>query len=148
MHGGGAPLPRVVIVGGGVGGLQAARSLQRAPIRSVRRRQRNAEVLLGEATGVDTERRELHVRDRAGAHDVAVPHEYLVVATGAMGSYFGHDAWASCARARTSKGRMASRLAAALGWLASRAALHPTQFPAPSGHHYNGWPACCRRMKT
>jgi NADH:quinone reductase (non-electrogenic) len=124
-------LPRVVIVGAGFGGLQAARSLARAPahvtlidrnnyhlfqpllyqvataalspaaiavpIRSVLRRQRNTEVLLGEVTSVDTKRREVHVRDRAGAHDVAVPYEYLVLAPGAMGSYFGHDTWASFA---------------------------------------------------
>ncbi len=65
-----------------------------APIRGVLRRQRNAEVLLGEVTGVDTERREVCVRGCAGAHDVSVPYEYLVIATGARGSYFGHDAWA------------------------------------------------------
>src|SRR5262249_25935090 len=128
---GNTQLPRVVIVGAGFGGLQAARSLARAPvrvtvidrnnyhlfqpllyqvasaalspadiavpIRGVLRRQRNTEVLLGEVTGVDTQRREVHVRDRAGAHDVEVPYEYLVVATGAMVSYFGHDAWASFA---------------------------------------------------
>jgi NADH:ubiquinone reductase (H+-translocating) len=125
---GNTQLPRVVIVGAGFGGLQAARSLAHAPvrvtvidrnnyhlfqpllyqvataalspadiaapIRGIVRRQRNTECLLGEVTGVDAERREVHVRDRAGAHDVAVPYEYLVVATGAMGSYFGHDAWA------------------------------------------------------
>jgi NADH dehydrogenase len=67
------------------------------PIRSVLRRQRNVEVLLGEVTGVDTGRREVAVRDRAGAHDVAVPYDYLVVATGAMGNYLGHDAWATFA---------------------------------------------------
>jgi NADH dehydrogenase len=37
------------------------------------------------------------VQDCVGAHDVAVPYDYLVVATGAMGSYFGHDTWASFA---------------------------------------------------
>lgn len=68
-----------------------------APIRGVLHCQRNTEVLLGEVTGVDTQRREVHVRDRAGAHDGVVPYDYLVVATGAMGSYFGHDAWAPCA---------------------------------------------------
>ena len=64
------------------------------PIRRVLHRQRNVEVLLGEITGVDSVRREVSVHDCAGAHDVAVPYDYLVVATGAMGSYFGHDAWA------------------------------------------------------
>jgi NADH dehydrogenase len=67
------------------------------PIRRVLHRQRNAEVLLGEVTGVDTVRREVAVQACAGAHDVAVPYDYLVLATGAMGSYFGHDAWASFA---------------------------------------------------
>jgi NADH dehydrogenase len=60
----------------------------------VLRRQRNTEVLLGEVTGVDTQQRAVYVRDRAGAHDGVVPYDYLVVATGAMGSYFGHDGWA------------------------------------------------------
>jgi NADH dehydrogenase len=64
-----------------------------APIRSVLRRQTNTEVLLGEVTAVDAEHREVVVRDCAGAHDVVVPYEYLVLATGAMGSYFGHEAW-------------------------------------------------------
>jgi NADH:quinone reductase (non-electrogenic) len=124
-----AQLPRVVIIGAGFGGLQAARNLARAParvtlvdrnnchlfqpllyqvataglspadiavlVRSVLRRQRNTEVVLGEVIGVDTQRRAVHVRDSAGAHDVSLPYDYLVVATGAMGSYFGHDAWAS-----------------------------------------------------
>ncbi len=64
-----------------------------APIRSVLRRQTNTDVLLGEVTAVDTERREVMVRDCAGARDLVVPYEYLVLATGAMGSYFGHEAW-------------------------------------------------------
>jgi NADH dehydrogenase len=64
-----------------------------APIRNVLRRQANTDVLLGEVVGVDAVRREVRVRDLAGAHDVAVPYEYLVLATGAVGSYFGHEAW-------------------------------------------------------
>ena len=64
-----------------------------APIRSVLRRQTNTNVLLGEVTAVDTERREVAVRDCSGAHDAVVPFEYLVLATGAMDSYFGHKAW-------------------------------------------------------
>src|SRR5258705_9269913 len=43
------------------------------PIRGVLRRERNTDVLLGEITGVDTERREVRVHDRAGAHDVLLP---------------------------------------------------------------------------
>jgi NADH dehydrogenase len=63
------------------------------PIRSLLRHQANTEVLLGEVVGVDTARREVRVRDLAGAHDCAVPYDYLVLATGAEGSYFGHEAW-------------------------------------------------------
>src|SRR6516164_1102128 len=68
-----------------------------APIRTVLRHQANAKVLLGEVVAVDTARREVRVRDLAGAHDVAVPYDYLVLATGAMGSYFGHETWAPLA---------------------------------------------------
>jgi NADH dehydrogenase len=59
-----------------------------APIRSLLRRQRNAEVLMAEVTGVDVERRVV----RIGAHELA--YDYLVLATGSEYNYFGHDAWA------------------------------------------------------
>jgi NADH dehydrogenase FAD-containing subunit/uncharacterized membrane protein YphA (DoxX/SURF4 family) len=58
------------------------------PIRSVFREQFNARVLLGEVSGVDTQRREVVVGDRRVAYD------YLVLATGAAHSYFGRDEWA------------------------------------------------------
>ncbi len=124
-------LPRVVIVGGGFGGLTAARALRRAPvrvtlidrrnhhlfqpllyqvataalspgdisapIRHVLRDQRNAEVLLAEVTGVDVARREVQIHDLAGDWDRAIPYDYLVIATGADQSYFGHDEWATYA---------------------------------------------------
>jgi NADH:ubiquinone reductase (H+-translocating) len=125
-------LSRVVIVGGGFGGLRAARALSHAPvhvtlidrknhhlfqpllyqvataalspadisapIRHVLRRQKNAEVLLAEVTGVDVARREVHVHDLAtGTYDRAVPYDYLILATGASQSYFGHDEWAEYA---------------------------------------------------
>ncbi|MBF6589296.1 MAG: NAD(P)/FAD-dependent oxidoreductase [Ktedonobacterales bacterium] len=64
-----------------------------APIRHVLRRQRNADVLLGEVTRVETTRRRVLVRDRAGAHDRTLTYDYLILATGAGQSYFGHDAW-------------------------------------------------------
>lgn len=58
-----------------------------SPIRSILRRQANAHVVLGEATGVDAERREVVLRDGVVAYD------YLVLATGARHAYFGRDAW-------------------------------------------------------
>jgi len=116
-----AVLPHVVILGGGFGGLYAARALRRAPlrltlvdrrnhhlfqpllyqvataalnpsdiavpIRRVLRRQKNATVLLGEATAVDVAGR------RVVLADGELPYDYLVIATGAAHSYFGHDDW-------------------------------------------------------
>ena len=113
--------PRVVIVGGGFGGLYAARALRKAPVqitlldrrnhhlfqpllyqvataalspahiavalRRVLRNQRNVEVVLGEATALDLNARKVVLRD--GALD----YDYLVVATGATHSYFGHGEW-------------------------------------------------------
>jgi NADH:ubiquinone reductase (H+-translocating) len=114
-------MPRVVIVGGGFGGLYAAKALRRAPvevtivdrrnhhvfqpllyqvamaalspgdiaspIRWILRRQKNAEVLLAEATGVDLENRRLRLKD--GTLD----YDFLIIATGATHAYFGHDEW-------------------------------------------------------
>src|SRR2546421_3633052 len=114
--------PRVVIVGAGFGGLNAARALHdapvevtvidrnnhhlfqpllyqvatgvlspaeiSAPIRSVLSKQKNAEVLMDEVTGVDTE------AQRVLLHDRSVPYDYLILATGARDSYFGHNDWA------------------------------------------------------
>src|SRR5262249_60777151 len=57
-------------------------------IRSAFRDQFNAKVLLANVTGVDTERRELL------AEGLRLPYDYLVIATGATHSYFGHDSWA------------------------------------------------------
>ena len=116
--------PRVVIVGGGFGGLAAAQELRKAaadvvlidrtnhhvfqpllyqvatsalapaqiavPIRGVLRKQQNATVILGEATGVDTARRHVLV-DTADRRRVPVAYDYLVLATGVRHSYFGHD---------------------------------------------------------
>ena len=113
--------PRVVIVGAGFGGLQAAKTLKRAPAdvilidrqnhhcfqpllyqvataalspadvawptRHILRDQRNATVLMEEVRGVDMRRKLLH----ANFGDVA--YDYLVIATGAVHSYFGHDEW-------------------------------------------------------
>ena len=114
-------LPRVVIVGAGFGGLQAARTLRNVPvqltvidrsnhhvfqpllyqvataalspadiavpIRSILRKQRQTSVILAQVTNVDTQ------GQRVLMHERSVPYDYLVVATGARQSYFGHDAW-------------------------------------------------------
>ena len=57
------------------------------PIRTVLRKQKNAEVLLGTVTGVDTKRRCVSL----GRHEIN--YDYLALATGARHSYFGHDEW-------------------------------------------------------
>ena len=60
-----------------------------APIRTLLRRQPNAEVLMAEVTGVDLAQ---HVVQIGAWH---LPYDYLVVATGSRYTYFGHDAWAA-----------------------------------------------------
>jgi NADH dehydrogenase len=117
-----APAHHVVIVGGGFGGLAAAQSLRHAPvritlldrrnfhlfqpllyqvataglsapdiaapIRGILRRQRNVTVLLGQAVAVDAPRRRVVLADGDLGYD------YLILATGATHSYFGHHEWA------------------------------------------------------
>jgi len=114
--------PHVVILGGGFGGLTAARQLASAPvrvtlidrrnhhlfqpllyqvataalnpsdiavpIRRILRRQQNVEVLLAEALSIDLSTRVVTLDQGA------VSYDYLIVATGARHSYFGHDEWA------------------------------------------------------
>jgi len=113
--------PRVVIIGGGFGGLSAARALAgaaadvtlidrhnyhlfqpllyqvatgglppnaiAAPIRAILHAQRNATVLMGSVTAIDTAGRTVRLHDRNIAYD------FLVVASGARHAYFGHDDW-------------------------------------------------------
>jgi NADH dehydrogenase len=120
-----ALMPRVVIVGAGFGGLWAARALRNAPVQvtvidrnnhhlfqpllyqvatasispaeicapigSVLRKQKNTEVLLAEVTGVDVQ------AQRVLIHDQSIPYDYLILATGARDSYFGHNDWAPSA---------------------------------------------------
>lgn len=112
---------RVVIVGGGFGGLQAARALRRAPLRvtlvdrrnfhlfqpllyqvatgalspanisaplrSIVRRQRNTDVVLGEVVDFDLAERQCVLANGRLGYDT------LIVAAGARPSYFGHQAW-------------------------------------------------------
>ncbi len=58
-----------------------------APLRHILRRQRNATVLLAEATRVDLEGRRLVLRDGE------LPYDFLILAAGATHSYFGRDDW-------------------------------------------------------
>jgi NADH dehydrogenase len=117
--------PKVVIVGAGFGGIEAATALSRVavdvilldrqnhhcfqpllyqvataalspaeiawPIRHMLRQQRNATVFMTEAEAVDLTGR--FVETSAGP----ISYDYLVVATGATHSYFGHDDWAKFA---------------------------------------------------
>jgi len=117
--------PRVVIVGGGFAGLYAARTLDdaplrltlvdrrnhhlfqpllyqvataglaapdiAAPIRKVLRRQKNATVLLAEAKAVDPPKR------RVLLDEGYLTYDYLILATGATHTYFGHEKWAEYA---------------------------------------------------
>jgi NADH dehydrogenase len=114
--------PEVVIVGGGFAGLYAAKALKgvavgvtivdrrnhhlfqpllyqvataalnpadiASPIRSVFRGWPNVSVVLADAVAVDVPAKALVLRD--GRLD----YDYLVLATGATHSYFGHDGWA------------------------------------------------------
>lgn len=116
---------KVVIVGGGFGGLAAAHELRNLPIeitiidrqnhhlfqpllyqaatalvspadiawpiRAVMRGQHNVRVLMTEVTGVDVKAKLVHT------DSVTVPYDYLIMATGATHSYFGHDEWAQYA---------------------------------------------------
>ncbi|MFO0952311.1 MAG: NAD(P)/FAD-dependent oxidoreductase [Isosphaeraceae bacterium] len=118
-----ADRPHVVILGGGFGGLKAARLLCNAPvrvtlvdrqnhhlfqpllyqvataalnpsdiaspIRRILRRCKNAEVILAEARSVDVPNRKIVLEDGELSFD------YLILATGATHSYFGHDEWAT-----------------------------------------------------
>jgi NADH dehydrogenase len=62
------------------------------PIRTILRRQQNAEVLMDEVTGIDADARQI-----ALASGAQLPYDYLVLATGATHSYFGRDDWAPLA---------------------------------------------------
>jgi NADH dehydrogenase len=59
-----------------------------APIRAILRRQKNASVLLGEVASVDVNARRLTLADGG-----TLSYDFLVLATGATHSYFGHPEW-------------------------------------------------------
>src|ERR1700751_3539806 len=113
---------RVIILGGGFGGLRAAQRLKSAPVRvrlfdrrnfhlfqplmyqvatgslspgeiaaplrSVLSKQKNAEVLLGEAADIDPANNRIKLEDGA-----EFEYDSLIVATGSQTSYYGNDAW-------------------------------------------------------
>ena len=58
-----------------------------SPIRAILRRASNEHVILGRVTGIDKQRRVV----KAGGRELS--YDYLVIATGARHSYFGHDDW-------------------------------------------------------
>ena len=114
-------LPRVVIVGAGFGGLSCAKALKRAaaeisvvdktnyhlfqpllyqvataglspaeiasPVRSILRGQRNTHVLMAEVSRVDWKEQRVWMGDRH------LDYDYLVLATGAVSTYFGQSNW-------------------------------------------------------
>jgi NADH dehydrogenase len=110
------------VVGGGFGGLYAARALAKhqvhvvlvdrlnyhlfqpllyqvataalspgdiaEPLRAILRKFRNVHVLLGEAETIDTAERSVTLTDGA-----RLAYDFLILATGARHSYFGHPEW-------------------------------------------------------
>ncbi len=114
-------VPRVVIVGSGFGGLEAAKKLAckdvqvtvidrtnyhlfqpllyqvataalspadiAAPVRAVLSKCRNVEVILAEVESVDVDAKKVKTGD------LEIDYDYLILATGARHSYFGHNEW-------------------------------------------------------
>jgi NADH:ubiquinone reductase (H+-translocating) len=114
--------PHVIIVGGGFGGLSAARQFRNVPVdvtlidrtnhhlfqpllyqvatatlapsdiavptRWILRKQKNTTVILGEVTSIDVTRQVVCMDDQR-----EMPWDFLIVASGARHSYFGHDEW-------------------------------------------------------
>jgi NADH dehydrogenase len=113
--------PRVIIIGAGFGGLQAAKTLAgknvlvtvidrtnyhlfqpllyqvataalspadiAAPVRSVLSNSNNVEVILAEVESVDVDAKKVKTTD------LEFDYDYLILATGARHSYFGHNDW-------------------------------------------------------
>ena len=66
------------------------------PIRGVLRNQKNTTVIMGEVTGVDKDQKCVIVSD-ADRQNVPIAYDYLILATGASHSYFGHNEFAEYA---------------------------------------------------
>ena len=113
--------PHVVIVGAGFGGLEAAKKLAcqhvlvtvidrtnyhlfqpllyqvataalspadiAAPVRAILSRWKNMEVILAEVQSVDVAAKKIKTTD------TEIPYDFLILATGARHSYFGHNEW-------------------------------------------------------
>jgi NADH dehydrogenase len=62
-----------------------------SPVRTVLRQAANTEVLLGEVTGFDLQKRLVLLDDRLDSLDLS--YDYLIVAAGATHAYFGHPEW-------------------------------------------------------
>ncbi len=69
------------------------------PIRGVLRNQKNTTVIMGEVTGVDKDQKCVIVSD-ADRQNVPIAYDYLILATGASHSYFGHNEFAEYAPGR------------------------------------------------
>src|SRR5438094_1090506 len=114
-------IPHVVIVGAGFGGLQAAKKLAcknvrvtvidrtnyhlfqpllyqvataalspadiAAPVRAVLTKWKNTEVMLAEVQSVDVNAKKIRTTD------TEITYDFLILATGARHSYFGHNEW-------------------------------------------------------
>jgi len=117
---------KVLILGGGFGGLVAAQALKRAdaqitlidkrnfhlfqpllyqvatgslspgeiaaPLRAVLSKQKNVEVLLGEAVDLDPQSKKVRLRDGA-----CFSYDSIIIATGSQTSYYGNDQWRGAA---------------------------------------------------
>ncbi len=113
--------PHVVIIGAGFGGLEAAKKLASenvrvtvidrtnyhlfqpllyqvataalspadiaAPVRSVLSKCKNIEVILAEVKSVDVDAKKIKTAD------MEIGYDFLILATGARHSYFGHNEW-------------------------------------------------------
>lgn len=114
--------PQVVIVGAGFAGLEASRALAKVdvdvtlvdaynhhcfqpllyevataalspadvawPIRAIVREHKNVRVIMARVAGIDVD------THRVLTSEIDLVYDYLVLATGATHSYFGHDDWA------------------------------------------------------